>query len=73
MKLLLTFALTFAVMISVFSEINYRAAKQAVARTEMTDSDICSVMGLYGFDMDGNPFAHIGYFEKVKAFFTSNI
>jgi hypothetical protein len=72
MKAIFTIILTAWIALSIFSHINYIAAKQAVMHTERTDADICNVMHLYGFDLEGDPFKEITYTDKVKAFFNSN-
>jgi hypothetical protein len=72
MKSILTIIAAAWIAVSIFSHINYMAAKQAVQHTERTDADICHVMQLYGFDLDGNPFKDITYTDKIKAFFKSN-
>jgi hypothetical protein len=72
MKAILTVFAAFVVMVSILSQINFMAAKQAVMKTERTDRDICLVMEAYGFDMGGNPFKEITYLDKVAAFIKSN-
>jgi|LakMenEpi03Aug12_release.lakeMendotaPanAssembly.Ray.scaffolds.fasta_scaffold192084_7 hypothetical protein len=72
MKSILTIIAAAWIAVSIFSHINYMAAKQAVQHTERTDADICNVMQLYGFDLDGNPNKDITYTDKIKAFFTTN-
>ncbi len=72
MKALFTILLALTLFISILSEINYQAAKQAVMHTERTDADICETMKIFGFDLKGDPFTEIGYFDKLNAFINTN-
>lgn len=72
MKSILTIIVATWIAVSIFSHINYMAAKNAVMHTERTDADICNVMQLYGFNLEGNPNKDITYTDKVTAFFKSN-
>ncbi len=73
MKALFTILLALTLFISILSEINYQAAKQAVMHTDKSEFEVCIVMELYGFqDMERDPYREISYFDKLNAFLNSN-
>lgn len=67
MKALLSILVALWLFVSILAEINYKQAINSVMLTDRSDSSICGMMEIYGFDMKGNPFAEIGYSDKLKA------
>ncbi len=49
------------------AEANYNAAITACTIGEGSDGAICDTMGVYGFDLEGDPFRIVSQFEKIDA------
>ena len=72
MKKLITYLFPLALMLMillVMGETNYNACKRAINQTERTDSDITSMLQVYGFEPKGNPFFEPTTNEKIRAVF----
>ena len=67
MKALFSILVAFWLFVSILAEINYKQAINSTMLTDRSDSSICGMMEIYGFEMKGDPFTEIGYGDKLQA------